>query len=149
MQPVLKKCFPIFFNEKDMPLGNSLVVQGSGLSTFTATAWGSIPGQRTKILQASQYSKKQTNKQTCAHLLDGCCQKTCLKSTHFKSDRFRTISFITAVFAMVRKEEHPSGQQQTNGQKLVWTYKGALFSLQRKKSLAHDTTWMHHEGTTQ
>lgn len=62
MQPVLKNVSR-FFNEKDMPLGNSLVVQGSGLSTFTATAWGSIPGQRTKILQASQYSKnKQTNK---------------------------------------------------------------------------------------
>ena len=53
------KSFLIFSNEKDMPGGNSLVVQGSGLSTFTTMAWGSIPGQRTKTLQASRYSKKK------------------------------------------------------------------------------------------
>ena len=48
-----------------MPWGNSLVVQGSGLRTFTAMAWGSIPGQRTKILQASRYrKKKKQNKKT-------------------------------------------------------------------------------------
>ena len=51
-----------------MPWGNSLVVQGSGLRTFTAMAWGSIPGQKTKILQASRYSKKKKKNQ-CAHLL--------------------------------------------------------------------------------
>ena len=38
----------------DMNDGNSLAVQWLGLSTFTAVAWGSIPGQGTKILQAAQ-----------------------------------------------------------------------------------------------
>ena len=34
--------------------GNSLEVQGLGLSTFTAVGPGSIPGQGTKIPQASK-----------------------------------------------------------------------------------------------
>ena len=42
-------------------LGNSLVVQWLGHSTFTAGAWSSIPGQGTNILQAAQHG--QTNKQ--------------------------------------------------------------------------------------
>ena len=45
--------------------GNSLAVQWLGLGAFTAEGPGSIPGQGTKILQATWHSKKtkQTNKQ--------------------------------------------------------------------------------------
>ena len=39
-------------------LENSLVVQCLGLGTFTAVGLGSIPGQRTKILQAAQCGQK-------------------------------------------------------------------------------------------
>ena len=41
------------------PRGNSLVVQWLGLSAFTAESLGSIPGQGTKILKATQCSKKK------------------------------------------------------------------------------------------
>ena len=39
-------------------LGNSLVVQWLGLSAFTAKGTGSIPGQGTKIPQATHQKKK-------------------------------------------------------------------------------------------
>ena len=41
------------------PRGNSLVVQWLGLSAFTAESLGSIPGQGTKILKATQCSKNR------------------------------------------------------------------------------------------
>ena len=39
--------------------GNSLVVKWLGHWTLTAKNWGSIPGRRTKILQATQYGQKK------------------------------------------------------------------------------------------
>ena len=39
--------------------GNSLAVQGLGLSAFTAVDWGSIPGQGTKIPQSAWRGKKK------------------------------------------------------------------------------------------
>ena len=43
-------------------LGNSLVVQGSGLNDLTARVQGLIPGQGTKILQVVQHSQKKKKK---------------------------------------------------------------------------------------
>ena len=40
---------------------NSLEVQWLGLGAFTAVAWGSIPGQGTKTLQAAQCGQKNKN----------------------------------------------------------------------------------------
>ena len=40
---------------------NSLVVHPLGLGTFTAGAWGSIPGLGTKISQAMWCGKKKKN----------------------------------------------------------------------------------------
>ena len=42
--------------------GNSLAVQWLGLGAFTAMSPGSIPGQGTKIPQASQHSQKKKKK---------------------------------------------------------------------------------------
>ena len=42
---------------KTVLMGNSLVVQWLGLSTFTAEGLGSIPGQGTKIPQAAWHGR--------------------------------------------------------------------------------------------
>ena len=44
-------------NTYKVPSGNSLVVQWLGLCISTAEDKGSIPGQKTKILQAIQHSQ--------------------------------------------------------------------------------------------
>ena len=44
---------------KKISLRNSLVVQWLGLSAFTTESLGSIPGQGTKILKATQCSEKE------------------------------------------------------------------------------------------
>ena len=43
-------------------MGDSLVVQWLGFHAFTAKGPGSIPGQGTNILQASQMTKKKKKK---------------------------------------------------------------------------------------
>ena len=49
-------------NKRNPPYpGNSLAVQWSGLRAFTAVGLGSIPGQETKIPQASWCRKKKKN----------------------------------------------------------------------------------------
>ena len=59
-------------------IGNSLAVQWLGLHAFTAKGMGSIPGQGTKIPQATQYSKNKTkeNKNKYAHNLPCSKKKT-------------------------------------------------------------------------
>ena len=43
-------------------IGNSLGVQWLGPSTFTAVGPGSIPGQRTRILQGVRHGQKKKKK---------------------------------------------------------------------------------------
>ena len=45
-----------------MHLGNSLAVQWLGLHAFSAVGLGSIPGQKTKMLQATQHSSPKKRK---------------------------------------------------------------------------------------
>ena len=45
--------------DEDLTLGYSLAVQWLGLQALTAKGAGSIPGQRTKILQTMQPKKKK------------------------------------------------------------------------------------------
>ena len=49
---------------KTVITGNSLVVQGSGLRSFTAVGPGSIPGQGTKIPHAVCNQKNPKTKQS-------------------------------------------------------------------------------------
>ena len=44
-------------------MGNALEVQWLELGTFTAVAWGSVPGWGVKIPQATWYRQKDINKQ--------------------------------------------------------------------------------------
>ena len=48
-------------NNLTVVVGNSLAVQWLGLCTFTAKGTGSIPGWRTKILQAMWGGQKNNN----------------------------------------------------------------------------------------
>ena len=62
----------IYFHRNQQKPGNSLVVQCSGLHTFTAEGAGSVPGWGNKILQTARRSRKKTptkttNKQTKHH----------------------------------------------------------------------------------
>ena len=41
--------------------GNSLAVQGLGLGAFTTEGLGSVPGQRTKISEATKPNKNLKN----------------------------------------------------------------------------------------
>lgn len=43
-------------------MGNSLVVQGLGLGSFTTVARGSVPAQGIKILQATWNGQKKKKK---------------------------------------------------------------------------------------
>ena len=44
-------------------MGNALEVQWLELGTFTAVAWGSVPGWGVKIPQATWYRQKDINQQ--------------------------------------------------------------------------------------
>ena len=57
----LRICF-MYFPNKNVFGGNSLVVQWFGLWAFTAEGPGSIPGRGTKILKAMQYGGKKKNR---------------------------------------------------------------------------------------
>ena len=48
-----------YFLIKKKQYGNPLVVQWLGFGTFTAGAWGSIPGRGNKILKAMEHSKNK------------------------------------------------------------------------------------------
>ena len=48
--------------DEDLTLGYSLAVQWLGLQALTAKGAGSIPGQGTKILQATQPGQKKKKK---------------------------------------------------------------------------------------
>ena len=45
--------------EKDDSIGNPLAVQWLGLCIVTTEGWGSIPGQETKVPEATQHGQKK------------------------------------------------------------------------------------------
>jgi len=107
VQPVIKKCFLTFFSMKKICPEAILWLSRDQDSTLSLPWLGVqylVRGTRSCKLHGT--AKKKKNQ--CAHLLDGSCQKICLGSAHFKSHRFCTTSFITALFPTVRREEHPA-----------------------------------------